>query len=332
MKLLPSRSLGDYLHDLKKSIPLGAFGRWFVENESNPEVDEELRKLWEKSADEAIDPRWTAAAFANVREAIGDPLPSRREALFARTMRYLTRAAAILLIPLMGITMYLYLRGQESHVDWIEVYAGFGQKKEVVLPDKSTLWLNSGTRVIYPERFGHVRQIFVSGETFLDVSKDPERPFIVDTKDVRITVHGTRFNVRSYTEDKGTEATLLEGSISLLVKGGQEERDVYLAPGEKAILANNRLSLESFDVATYRSWRNGQYTFRDKTLQEIITELQRVFNVQIVIRDKTLLKDVFFVTFAQGLSLDQMLEALNIDDGLSITRDGDIIEISPRTR
>ena len=93
-----------------------------------------------------------------------------------------------------------------------------------------------------------------------------------------------------------------------------------------------QVKLEKFDVDGYQSWRNGQYTFRDKTLQEIITELQRLFNVQIVIRDKALLKEIFFVTFAQGLSLDEMLEALNIDNELCIKRDQDIIEISRKTR
>jgi ferric-dicitrate binding protein FerR (iron transport regulator) len=145
-------------------------------------------------------------------------------------------------------------------------------------------------------------------------------------------LHGTRFNVRSYTEDKGTEATLLEGSISLLVKGDLNQHDIFLVPGEKAILDKKQVKLEKFDVDGYQSWRNGQYTFRDKTLQEIITELQRLFNVQIVIRDKALLKEIFFVTFAQGLSLDEMLEALNIDNELCIKRDQDIIEISRKTR
>lgn len=166
----------------------------------------------------------------------------------------------------------------------------------------------------------------------MEVTKDPERPFIVDTKDLSIKVHGTRFNVRSYTEDKGTEATLLEGSISLLVKGDLNQHDIFLVPGEKAILDKKQVKLEKFDVDGYQSWRNGQYTFRDKTLQEIITESQRLFNVQIVIRDKALLKEIFFVTFAQGLSLDEMLEALNIDNELCIKRDQDIIEISRKTR
>ena len=331
MKLLPPGILKDYFYNLKKDITSSAFGRWFIENESKPEFDQELQEIWKESSQVACDREMTSSAFVKVCEAIGGVAPSPQKSTFTRTIHYLIRVAAILFIPLLGATLYLYLDNKESQVNWIEVYAEYGQKKEVILPDQSKVWLNSGTHIIYPEWFTQVRQIFVSGETFLEVTKDPERPFIVD-KDLSIKVHGTRFNVRSYTEDKGTEATLLEGSISLLVKGDLNQQDIFLVPGEKAILDKKQVKLEKFDVDGYQSWRNGQYTFRDKTLQEIITELQRLFNVQIVIRDKALLKEIFFVTFAQGLSLDEMLEALNIDNELCIKRDQDIIEISRKTR
>ena len=146
-------------------------------------------------------------------------------------------------------------------------------------------------------------------------------------------MHGTRFNVRSYTEDKGTEATLLEGSISLLVKGDLNQQDIFLVPGEKAILDKKQVKLEKFDVDGYQSHGETDSIHSEtRHCKEIITELQRLFNVQIVIRDKALLKEIFFVTFAQGLSLDEMLEALNIDNELCIKRDQDIIEISRKTR
>ena len=244
MKLLPPGMLKDYFYNLKKDITSSAFGRWFIENESKPEFDQELQEVWRESSQVVCDREVTSSAFIKVCEAIGGVAPSPQRSIFTKSMHYLMRVAAILFIPLLGATLYLYLDNKEPQVNWIEVYAEYGQKKEVVLPDQSKVWLNSGTHIIYPERFAQVRQIFVSGETFLEVAKDPERPFIVDTKDVSIKVHGTRFNVRSYTEDKGTEATLLEGSISLLVKGDLNKQDIFLVPGEKAILDKKQLKLD----------------------------------------------------------------------------------------
>lgn len=332
MKLLPPGILKDYFHDLKKDITSRMFGAWYLENESKPVFDSELKAMWEESSKAPRDSRFTSVAFEKVCKAIGESVPPQKKSPFLRTIHYFSRVAAILFIPLIASIFYLYLNTNESEINWIEVYAEYGEKKEIVLPDQSKIWMNSGTRVIYPERFTNIRQIFVSGETFLEVAKDKERPFIVDTKDISIKVHGTKFNVRSYIEDSGTEATLLEGSISLQVKGETDKRDIFIVPGEKAVLDKKQIKIEEFDIDAYQSWRNGQYTFRDKTLQEITAELERIFNVQIVIRDKSLLKENYFVTFAHGLTLDKMLEALNIDNTLTIKNDQDIIEISKKQR
>lgn len=266
MKLLPPGILKDYFYNLKKDITSSAFGQWFIENESKPEFDQELQEIWKESSQVACDREMTSSAFVKVCEAIGGVAPSPQKSTFTRTIHYLIRVAAILFIPLLGATLYLYLDNKESQVNWIEVYAEYGQKKEVILPDQSKVWLNSGTHIIYPERFTQVRQIFVSGETFLEVTKDPERPFIVDTKDLSIKVHGTRFNVRSYTEDKGTEATLLEGRIFLCwVKGDLNQHDIFLVPVRKPYWIKKQVKLEKFETSMgINPGRNGLYTFRDK--------------------------------------------------------------------
>lgn len=324
--------LTDYFQNAKKDMTPGAFRKWFLSKGTTPQSDRELRALWKASSRATCERETVSSAFAKVCEAIGQSVPVARPALFMRTMHYLTRAAAILFLPLAGVSLYLYMNNKPAEINWIEVYADYGERKELILPDQSKIWLNSGTRVLYPTAFTNVRQIFVSGETFLDVTKDPARPFIVDTRKLRICVHGTKFNVRSYTEDKSAEATLLEGSISLKVKGKEEKPAIYLVPGEKAVLEQEQVKIEPFDPDAYRSWRSGRYTFRNKTLQEIATELQRIFDVRIVIRDKDLREENYFVVFAQGLSLDEMLEALDIDDRLTIRRAQDVIEISRKEK
>lgn len=110
-------------------------------------------------------------------------------------------------------------RGQVAEQpEWVEVYAPYGQTRCITLPDGSRVWLNSGTYVFYPDRFDRERQLFVSGEVYMDVTKDPERPFRVDTRNVSIRVLGTRFNLRSYNEDKYVETSLVEGSVALGLK------------------------------------------------------------------------------------------------------------------
>ena len=155
--------------------------------------------------------------------------------------------------------------------------------------------MNSGTYVFYPDRFDRERQLFVSGEVYMDVTKDPERPFRVDTRNVSIRVLGTRFNLRSYNEDKYVETSLVEGSVALGLKrdGGAT---ILMRPGDK-ILVDNATNA-----------------------------------VQIVIRDTSLLGEEYFATFASGWEIDELLDALNIHHTLHIRRDGRIIEIERARR
>lgn len=331
MKKLSLQTLKEYFYTREHYISSRVFRNWFIENEPDTNFDNELKELWQESASSVYDQKSTDLAFEKVKQRICSSSQPSGKVIY-RYLGYMTRIAAALFIPLLCTTLYLATDKKEAQINWIEVYAEYGQRKEVTLPDNSKIWLNSGTHLIYPERFTDVRRIFVSGETFLNVRKDPDHPFIVDTKDLSIKVYGTQFNVRSYTNDPETEAALLEGSISLQIKGDQTGKEIFIVPGEKVAVDKKQVKLEKFDIDNYQSWREGKYTFKDKTLQEIATELQRIFNVQIVIRDKSLLKENYFVTFARGLSLNEMLEALNINNTLKIKQDQDIIEISKKQR
>ena len=107
-----------------------------------------------------------------------------------------------------------------------------------------------------------------------------------------------------------------------------------MRPGDKILVDNatNAVVRERFDCAHYNSWRDGFHVFRHKTLGEIARDLERMFDVQIVIRDTSLLGEEYFATFASGWEIDELLDALNIHHTLHIRRDGRIIEIERARR
>ena len=303
---------------------------WFLEHDSEAEfalpeddpVGEELHAFWERSLHESAPQRTVDERYRALSERVFGRRPQLR-----KLWRWTSQAAAILLIPLV-VCVYLYTSRQApERPEWVEVYAPYGQTREVTLPDGSHVWLNSGTYVFYPDRFDRERQLFVSGEVYMDVTKDPERPFRVDTRSVSIRVLGTRFNVRSYNEDKYVETSLVEGSVSLGLK--HDGSTIRMTPGDKILVDNvtNAVVRERFDCAHYSSWRDGFHPFRHKTLGEIVRDLERIFDVQIVIRDAWLLDEGYFASFASGWKIDELLDALNIHHTLRIRRDGRIIEI-----
>lgn len=288
-------------------------------------VEDELHSFWQASLRKQASSRTTERRYRALMERLFGAHDSRSR--IRRIWRWTAQAAAVLL--LMAGAYEFAVQQAPEHSEWAEVYAPYGQTREVTLSDGSRVWLNAGTYIFYPERFDRERRLFVSGEVYLDVTKDPKRPFRVDTKNVDIRVLGTKFNLRTYNDDKYVEASLLEGSISLGLKNHGEQERILMSPGDRLLVDNVTSDIvhERFDCAHYASWRDGYHAFRHMSLGEIARDLERIFDVQIIIRDPSLLDETYFATFARGWKLDELLEALNIHHTLRIHRDGSIIEI-----
>lgn len=111
--------------------------------------------------------------------------------------------------------------------------------------------INSGSKLIYPDRFGpDRRQVFLAGEGYATIAKDPGRPFVMSAGEVDVRVLGTKFNLKSYAEDSEVEVTLVEGSVEMETKLGGDDRIVRLRPGELVKLDKRTGSTETFDVPT----------------------------------------------------------------------------------
>jgi ferric-dicitrate binding protein FerR (iron transport regulator) len=121
-----------------------------------------------------------------------------------------------------------------------EVLAPKNGISKIQLPDGSHVWLNMGSKLTYANDFGSdERRVFLAGEAFFDVVKDPQHPFVVTTQTISVRVLGTKFNVRSYNNDKTSEAALVRGKIELTVLKNPEKK-IILNPSEKLTVINNQ--------------------------------------------------------------------------------------------
>ena len=160
------------------------------------------------------------------------------------------------------------------------------------MSDGTKIWLNSGTRLIYPACFsGNERRVELDGEAYFHVKKNPNAPFIVKTKNSSVKVYGTSFNVSAYTEDKNVVTTLQEGSVGILVQG-QEYR---LQPGEQAIVEGNsdNVEVKKVNADAYCSWYKGTFIFEEESLDEILTRLSRWYNLNIFYQNPSI-KELHF--------------------------------------
>ena len=116
---------------------------------------------------------------------------------------------------------YLYketltIKNELSNVTFIQYYVSNGKREQVTLPDRSKVWLNSGSLLIYPSAFiGNEREVYLAGEGYFSVTKDKECPFIVKTNSVSVSVLGTEFNINAYPNIDKVVTTLEEGSIRM---------------------------------------------------------------------------------------------------------------------
>ncbi|KIO46090.1 FecR family protein [Sanguibacteroides justesenii] len=151
----------------------------------------------------------------------------------------------------------------------------------LILPDETTVWLNSETEISFPTRFDKDKRIVnLKGEAFFSVTKDSSAPFIVRTADkLTIKVLGTKFNVQAYTDENTIETTLSEGSV--LVSNGQ--RSIQLKPNQQAVYHTSNRVLNSREVNAdhISSWREGKFIFENETLESIMNKLSRWYDIHL---------------------------------------------------
>ena len=245
------------------------------------------------------------------------------------SLRIIEYAAAVA-----AVVLALHYRHQANTPrEWVEVYAGMGERREIVLPDSTHVWLNAGTKLIYPKQFNRsMRQVYLSGEMFADVRRDEDRPFIVSADRLEVKVLGTQFNLKSYQEDAKSEVSLVRGKVSVGIKASKMNGKLTLEPGDilRFNKTNNHIDFLNFDPDSYANWiDNDNFFFVEQTLGDIVADLRRHFAVEIVVTDKSLCDETYYASFVNEESLDEILDALNKDRLFSVRREAEVYYISP---
>lgn len=186
----------------------------------------------------------------------------------------------------------------------------YGQRTELVLPDSSKLWVNSGSLVKFPSKFnGDKRQIFLEGEIFIEVSKDKTKPFTVKTPRFNVNVYGTTFNVKAYKNALEQRVVLVEGAVGVTAQGFEEGR---MLPGESLEITQTGLVKKNVDTELYTSWKNGYLIFNQTPIEDILLELSRYYNITFSDVQKELKGRNCTGKIYLSENLDDVLETLSV--------------------
>ena len=162
-----------------------------------------------------------------------------------------------------------------------------GAKFDITLADGSVAYLDVASSITYPVAFnGSSRRVNVVGQVYFKVKHNAKQPFFVETKNELIEDTGTEFNVNAYAADDHVKTTLLEGAIN--IKAGDNNKSVALKPGEQSILTGDKLAITIADLEVTTAWLQGKLIFNHQSLESILAEVARIYDVQFVWLDSDL--------------------------------------------
>jgi transmembrane sensor len=200
----------------------------------------------------------------------------------------------------------------ERELVYNEISVPAGQMAQLRLSDGTSVYINSCSKLTYPSFFNPgERRVFLSGEAYFSVTKNTT-PFIVETKNRRVKVLGTKFNVMSYPKDKIYQTTLLEGKIIMLDTLSNEL--VELKHGEQYTFdsVENKQTVKIVKTRLFASWKDGIYIFDHETLGGLADRLERIFDVKIDIKNNRIMNYKFTGTISRNVPFEQILKIIRL--------------------
>jgi transmembrane sensor len=235
----------------------------------------------------------------------------RRLAIYTGT--FLKYAAILVVAFVSGLYVHNILTDRDQAIQYAEVEVMYGQIGHLFLFDGTEVWLNSGTKFKYPNKFNqNERNVFMQGEAYFKVAPNKRLPFIVNTGKLEVEVLGTSFNLSAYPSETTQLVFLDEGKVQINNLGGDKIGEI--SPGQIAEKTdgNPLVQVHNADSYFYTSWKNGKITFSSEKLSEIAKKMERWYNVEIRF-DQELLKDFSFSgTILRNKPIDQTIMAMEL--------------------
>lgn len=307
---------------------------WINEHDDNKQYFFSLKKTWNQSLtgkkDTDINQKWMTLT----KKAYRINLP----------VSQLLKIASIIIISVaVGALASMYVTNNlvSQELVFNETIVPYGGEAEVILSDGSKVIINAGSKLKYPSQFSDsLRQVFLEGEAFFEVTSNNKNPFIVSTGSIDVKALGTRFNVNAYEEDPVVTATLVEGIISIKSKQVKNE-EIILKPNqtityvkESRSITRDNIQNKKFEVPekdvhlkkavskqinilkeintdVYTSWKDSKWVIEEEKLGSLAKKLERRFDIEINF-DNEELKNLRFSGKLQNEPVEQVLQVMEL--------------------
>ena len=309
----------------------------FLYLDGNSDVEAE-RKLWEflsqSEENKMLFSQWENEWKLKRKNAPGLSMLDGIENRIAGRRRRMTAICSVVAALLVLVVSSLFMIRPEAVApvevagNMTVVETGPCDRTKVALPDGSTVWLNSCSRLAYNGDFNRTeRRIELSGEAYFDVKSDPSRIFIVDMGQEKVTVKGTKFNVSAYQKTSEMSVALVEGKVEF----SQGETTLSINPGEVVVFDKTSHNLTKSvvdDVTRYFTWKEGRIDYPSVTLDILFDRLSCIYNLDIRYTPKKLSGKTFSISLSTQENIRDVLDAISVIMPVKWTKDDSTIIIN----
>lgn len=297
-----SRIIKTYLSGRFSSDTEERVQRWLVKDENIQEKKSASLEYWDSL--ESYSNEQTLYALERVNQKIGY---SQNQRIRTPLYKKLSRIAAVLLPLFIVAGGYLYYQSTQNKM--IEIYVAYGEEKHLFLPDSSEIWINAGSTIKYPKEFkANQRLVQLDGEAYFSVRRDESKPFTVSTEKLSVNVLGTKFNVKAYSDDEQVTTTLTSGKVEVK----SENQSHILKPNEQLSFDKKTSAINVTEIPSNETgaWKSGHLIFNNASLSEIVTTLERHFNISI--KDNTAIpaSKLYTIKFLKNENIKEILDIM----------------------
>ncbi len=306
-----------YLSNKSNEEDFNNFLDLFLKDEKKKELERRMYFDWQNRPDNNVAPDLTAVLHEIHYEINkSDKYTAEKKSISF----YMSKIAAILILPLAFALFYQWISYSSGGGFTQTVSTPLASRANFTLPDGSQVWLNAGSTISFPSRFGKKsRVIRLTGQAYFDVKKE-KIPFSVETKDFSVKVLGTAFDVFAYPGENAV-VTLERGKVQIETNSNST---ADLDPGQQAIINNldGQIEKRSIDPRAFVAWKDNRLTFVDEPLEKVVLCLERWFNVTINIEDISIRKLKVNGTIEYE-TISEVMDLLKITAPINCTYDKD---------
>lgn len=311
---------------------LKQLNEWEATNEQNRSEADAIRQTWEMSADyelpfeldydadfQKVHQKIEGAKAANSDQKENTPSIAPDTQNKSNRRLWWSIAAGLALLITAGFLINNFLN--QSTDSWQTITAE-NEIKQIELPDGTKVKLNLGSSLSYLEGFkGDNRNVKLKGEAFFKVTKDPNRPFVVSSDDLNVTVLGTAFNVRDLGENDDAVVAVQEGKVR--VENKDQAQQVILTANQTAFIQNKKLQKQGDQNLNQIAWHRESFRFKSVKLSEVIRDISNHYQVEIEI-DNPFMEDCAITgSFNTETTIEKLLNAITSVHKIEVNKSSD---------